>query len=199
MAVLVIAALGLWIAGGRIIDPTMVALLAIAVMIALAVVSWSDIVGNTPAWNVLVWFATLVVLADGLNKVGVVNWLGRGASVLLADRSPLLAMALLVMVFFLLHYMIAGLAAHTTALLPVFLAAGASMPGIPIRSYALLLVFSLGLMGVITPYACGPAAAYYSSGYVPRRDFWRLGLVFGLIFLEGLVLVGVPYLTRLAV
>ena len=199
MAFLVTAALGLWVAGGRIIDPTMVALLAIAVMIVLGVVSWSDIVGNTPAWNVLVWFATLVVLADGLNKVGVVDWLGRGASVLLADRSPLLAMALLVTMLFLLHYMIAGLAAHTTALLPVFLAAGASMPGIPIRPYALLLVFSLGLMGVITPYACGPAAAYYSSGYVPRRDFWRLGLVFGFIFLEGLVLVGVPYLTRLAV
>ncbi len=195
MAALVVLALGLWILGSRWVDPTMVALVAISLMLITAIVSWADIVENAPAWNVLVWFATLVVLADGLNKVGVVDWFGRGASALLAGQPPILVMVLLVALFFALHYMIAGLAAHATALLPVMIAAGSAVPGMPVRPFALLLVFSLGLMGVLTPYACGPSAVYYASGYVPRGDFWKLGLLFGLIFLGVLLFVGVPYLT----
>jgi L-tartrate/succinate antiporter len=198
MAALVLIALALWIAGARVIDPTMVALVGISLMLVSGIVSWGDVVGNTPAWNVLVWFATLVVLADGLNKVGVVDWFGRGASAMLAGRSPLVVTATLVTLFFILHYIVAGLAAHTTALLPVMLAAGASIPGVPVRGFAMLLVFSLGLMGVLTPYACGPSAAYYESGYLPRGDFWRLGLIFGAIFLAVLLVIGLPYLTRLA-
>jgi L-tartrate/succinate antiporter len=195
MAALVIVALALWIAGGRIIDPTMVALVGISLMLIFAVVSWEDIVGNRAAWNVLVWFATLVVLADGLNKVGVVDWIGRGASSALAGHSPMFVMSMLVGLFFLLHYMFASLVAHTTALLPVFIAAGAAVPGMPVRTFVMLLGFSLGIMGVLTPYATGPAPVYFSSGYIARRDFWRLGLVFGLIFLGALLLVGGPYLS----
>jgi L-tartrate/succinate antiporter len=190
------AARELWIVGTRVIDPTTVALVGISLMLVTGIVSWPDILGNTPAWNVLVWFATLIVLADGLNKVGVVDWFGRGASSLLAGRSPLVVTASLVALFFALHYIIAGLAAHTTALLPVMIAAGASIPGVPVRGFVMLMVFSLGLMGVLTPYACGPSAVYYESGYLPRRDFWRLGLIFGAIFLTALLVIGIPYLAR---
>jgi L-tartrate/succinate antiporter len=58
----------------------------------------------------------------------------------------------------------------------------------------MLLAYSIGLMGVITPYATGPAPVYFGSGYIPRRDFWVLGFVFGLIFLGALIVVGAPYL-----
>lgn len=195
MAVLVVIALGLWIAGGSVIDATMVALVAISLMLIFAVVSWDDIVGNRAAWNVLVWFATLVVLADGLSRVGVVDWVGRGASTALAGHSPMFVMTVLVVLFFMLHYMFASLTAHATALLPVFVAAGASVPDMPVRVFAMLLVFSLGIMGVLTPYATGPAPVYFASGYILRKDFWRLGLVFGLIFLGALLLIGMPYLS----
>jgi len=50
------------------------------------------------------------------------------------------------------------------------------------------------LMGVVTPYATGPAPVYFASGYISRKDFWRLGLIFGLIFLGALLLAGTPYL-----
>jgi L-tartrate/succinate antiporter len=50
------------------------------------------------------------------------------------------------------------------------------------------------LGGVITPYATGPGLAYYNSGYMPPADFWRLGTVFGLIFLGALLAIGVPLL-----
>ena len=60
----------------------------------------------------------------------------------------------------------------------------------PLRTLGLLLAFSLGLMGVITPYATGPAPVYYGSGFVPRGDFWRLGALCGALFLASLLGVG---------
>jgi len=99
-----------------------------------------------------------------------------------------------VIIFFLVHYMFASVTAHTSAVLPVLLAAGAAVPGMPVRVFALLLVYSLGMMGVITPYASGPAPVYFGSGYISRRAFWTLGFVFGLIFLAALLVIGAPYL-----
>ena len=96
--------------------------------------------------------------------------------------------------FFLVHYMFASLTAHTMAVLPALLSAGAVIPGMPVQVLALLLVYSIGLMGVITPYATGPAPVYFGSGFIPRKDFWALGFVFGLIYLTTLLGVGIPYL-----
>jgi di/tricarboxylate transporter len=115
---------------------------------------------------------------------------------LLSGASPYLAMVALVSFFFLIHYLFASLTAHTIAVLPALLAAGTAFPGIPVRVLAMLLVYSIGLMGVITPYATGPAPVYFGSGFIPRRDFWVLGLVFGLIYLTALLGIGLPYLMR---
>ena len=82
----------------------------------------------------------------------------------------------IVVVFFVSHYMFASLTAHTTALLPVFIAAVAAVPDLPIKQVSLLLCYTLGLMGVLTPYATGAAPIYYASGYVSRKEFWRLGV-----------------------
>jgi L-tartrate/succinate antiporter len=192
MALLVVLALGLWIGGARFVDPAMVALVAISLMLICGVVSWDDILSNKSAWNVLAWFATLVVLGDGLSKVGFAAWFGQHAAAWLSGYAPTTVMIALVAVFFLVHYMFASLTGHVTALLPVLLAAGAAVPGMPVRTLALLFAFSLGLMGVLTPYATGPAPVYYSCGFLSRREFWLLGLVFGLIFLVALLVIGVP-------
>jgi L-tartrate/succinate antiporter len=194
MAVLVLLALVLWIFAGKWISATTVALAVIALMLIAKIVTWQDILSNKPAWNVLVWFATLVTLADGLNRVGFVSWFAEGAAASLTGLSPILVMVILVFLFFVIHYLFASVTAHVTAVLPVILAAGAAIPGMPVRIFALLLCFSLGIMGVLTPYATGPAPAYYASGYVSRREFWTLGLIFGIIFFLALLIIGFPYL-----
>jgi L-tartrate/succinate antiporter len=198
MAALVLLALGLWIFGSSIVNATTVALIVIALMILTRIVAWEDIIRNKQAWNVLVWFATLVTLAAGLSRVGFVSFVAKGVAAALGGLSPLVILALLVAFFFVVHYMFASLTAHTTAVLPVVLAAGAAIPGMPVKVLALLLVYSLGLMGVITPYATGPAPVYYGSGYIARKDFWLLGLVMGAIFVGALLLIGMPYLLNFA-
>ena len=198
MGALAVMSLGLWIFATTVIDATMVAMIAVSLMLVTGIVSWDDVVGNKPAWNVLAWFATLVVLADGLNRVGFVTWLGRGTAAMLVGYSPLVVMTLLVTLFYVMHYAFAGITAHTTAVAPVMLAVGAAVDGMPIRTFVLLLGFSLGIMGVLTPYATGPAPLYYGCGFIARRDFWRLGFLFGMLFLAALLGVGLPWLLAMA-
>ncbi len=194
MAALVLAALCLWVLGGDLLNATTVVLAVVCLMVVARVVDWDDIVGDRRAWDTLLYFATLLTLADGLKRTGVVAWAAVSVSAMLKGFPPLVVMAILVTFFFLVHYLFASLTAHTTAVLPALLAAGAAVPGMPVKVFAMLLAYSIGLMGVITPYATGPAPVYFGSGYIPRRDFWVLGFVFGLIFLGALLLVGVPYL-----
>ncbi|MDP3046504.1 MAG: anion permease [Chloroflexota bacterium] len=197
MGILVILALGLWIFAADYIDTTAVALLVLSLMILTNVLNWEDVITNKNAWNVLVWFATLVTLADGLNKVGFLTWFAKGASAALTGIPVVPMMVLFVALFFFIHYMFASLTAHTTALLPVILAAAIVVPGMPVKPLVLLLCYTLGLMGILTPYATGPSPIYYGSGYITRKDFWVLGLVFGAIFLAVLLIIGVPYLMML--
>ncbi len=108
---------------------------------------------------------------------------------------PFTAMIVLVLVFYFTHYLFASITAHVTALLPVMLAVGASIPGIDMPQFALLLCLTLGIMGILTPFATGPSPVYYGSGYLPTKDYWRLGAVFGVLFIATLLIVAVPWLT----
>ncbi len=194
MALLAVAALASWIFARDLVDPTAVAMAVVVAMVVCRIVSWDEVLAHKPAWNILVWFATLVALAEGLNRVGFIAWLTRNAAARLSGLPPLQVMVALLALFFFVHYLFASLSAHATAVLPVVLAAGAAVPGLPVDKFALLLCHSLGLMGVLTPFATGPAPVYFGSGYLSRRDFWRLGLVFGLVFFAALAVIEAPLL-----
>ena len=193
VAALVLMALAFWIFGARYANPTTVALIVVVGMLVTRVFTWDDMLKYPAAWNTLAWFATLVTLADGLTRVGFVKWFAESIAGQLAGVSPTAAMVVLIAVFFFSHYMFASVTAHTTAMLPVMLAVGSTVPDMPMRPYALLLCLTLGIMGVISPYGMGPSPVYYGSGYLPTRDYWRLGAIFGLIFFAVFLAVGVPW------
>jgi L-tartrate/succinate antiporter len=194
LGVLVLLALGMWIFGGDYIHATTAALVVISLMLVLGVVSWDDIVKNSAAWNTLAWFATLVALADGLNRVGFVKWFADTIGAHMSGFSPFTAMILLVLVFYFTHYLFASVTAHVTAMLPVMLAVGMTIPGIDISEFALLLCLTLGIMGILTPFATGPSPVYYGSGYLPSKDYWRLGAIFGVLFIAAMLIIAVPWL-----
>jgi L-tartrate/succinate antiporter len=194
LAVLVVLALALWIFGGDFINATTAALVVISLMLVLGVVTWDDIVKNSAAWNTLAWFATLVALADGLNRVGFVKWFAESIAGQMGGLSPFVAMIGLVIVFYVTHYLFASITAHVTAMLPVMLAVGMAIPGMDMPQFALLLCLTLGIMGILTPYATGPSPVYYGSGYLPSKDFWRLGAIFGVLFIVAFLVLALPWL-----
>lgn len=191
---LVLLSLGLWVFGGKRIDATTVCLLAVSLMLAMQVVSWEDITRYKSAWNTLVNLATLVVMANGLTRSGFVDWFATTMSTHLEGFSPNTTVIVLVLVFYFAHYLFASLTAHTATMLPVILAIAKGIPGIPMEQLCLLLVLSIGIMGCLTPYATGAGVIIYGCGYVKSKDFWRLGAIFGVIYISMLLLVGWPIL-----
>jgi L-tartrate/succinate antiporter len=198
MAALAIAALTGWILGGAVLSPVLVSLVVVSLMVITGVVTWNDILANKPGWNVLIWFARLVAMADGLNQVGFLAWFAARSSTGLAGLPVLGVALLLIAIFFVIHYLFASTTAHATAVLPPFLAAIVAVPDMPVRAVAFSIVFSLGLMGVLTPYGTGPAPVWFSAGYISTRDFWKLGAVMGTLFLLVLLAIEFPYLLYMA-
>jgi L-tartrate/succinate antiporter len=191
---LVVIALGLWIFGANLMDATTVALLVVGLLVVTRTVTWTNVLDDRPAFNTLIWFGTLVTLAGGLATTGVVGWLAAQVGPHLAAMSPLGGLIGLIVLFVGLHYLFASTTAHTTALLPLMLTLATQIPGLPIAKAALALCLALGIMGIITPYGCGPSPVYAGSGYLPGRDFWRLGAIFGAAYLLVFLLIGVPFL-----
>ena len=205
MAGLVLLAMFLWITGSNpniklpilganYINATMVVLVVISLLLVTKVIDFADIIAEKNAWEVFFYFTSLLTLASGLNEIGFIKWIAEGISHPLAGMSPTLALILLVSLFFWIHYFFSSVTSHAAAVLPVVLAVGAGIPGVSLPMLTLLCCYSLGLMGVISPYATGPAPMYYGSGYIGKRDFWKFGLIFGLIYFAGLLVVVYPWL-----
>ncbi len=122
LAFLVVSALALWIFGGSFIDATTVGIVVVSLMIVLGVVTWNDVLGNRPAWNTFVWFASLVTLAAGLSSVGFLKWVATRMTAHLTGFTSTSVIVALALAYFLFHYMFASITAHTTALFPMMLA-----------------------------------------------------------------------------
>lgn len=197
MAGLVLLALGFWILAPDVVHAAAVALGVLCLMVGTGIVQWEDVLSNRSAWNVLVWFATLVTLADGLTRLGFTPWLGSIAAGFMTGLSPTLVMLFLVALFFISHYLFASVTAHTVAMVPVFVGLAAALPGINLTVFAHLLCYSLGLMGILTPYGTGPSPIYYASGYFTAGEFWKSGALFGGLFLAALLGIALPTLLTL--
>ena len=120
-------------------------------MLTMRVVSWKEMAGNHTAWTTLTLLATLVTLAGGLSRTGFVKWFADGVAAHMGGLSPTFTIIALVTVYFCSHYMFASLTAHTSAMMPVMLAVGLGIPGVPADKLALALALTTGIMGVITP------------------------------------------------
>ena len=197
MLILAMVALVIWIAGGEYVEAAIAAILIILLMVILGVVSWDDILRNTSAWNMLIWFATMVTLARGLAETKFVEWVGQSIAPMLSTLGTSAAIVLLVGTFYYMHYLFASTSAHTSALLPGFLGVAALIPDVSPMTGALLLAYPLGLIGILTPYGIGPSPIYYGGGYIPGRDFWIYGFILGLIFFLVYMVIIIPWLAFL--
>lgn len=194
---LVCSALVLWIAAAHHIEPALTAILVVLLMVVLRVVSWADVVGHAQAWSMLIWFASLVTLAGGLAETGFVAWTARSLAPIVSPLGRYEAVIAIVGTYFFLHYFFASITAHTTTLMPVFLALAVTIPGIAPATWGLLLGYPLGLMSILTTYAAGQNVIYYGSGFVTRRAFWTLGFGMGVLYLTVYLAIVLPWLAWL--
>ena len=191
MAGLATVALVLWIFNKELgIDSTTVAISVVSIMVLTNVITWDDLISNKAAFNVLIWFASLVAMAAGLKKVGVLDWIGANTQVMLSGMTPTELIISLLVLFFLLHYFFASVTAHVTALVPIFMTIAINLlTPEQIVPFTIILAGSLGVMGIITPYGTGPSPIWYGAGYISQARWWALGAIFGALYL-GVIILG---------
>lgn len=192
MAFLATVALILWIFGKDLgINATTTAISIVSIMVLTGVITWDDLLGEKAAFNVFIWFSTLVAMADGLKRVGILEYIGKNSQDMLADLNTTSLIIALIVLFYILHYLFASTTAHVTALVPLFLVIASSLlPSEQIIPFTIILAGSLGVMGIITPYGTGPSPIWYGAGYISQARWWALGAIFGLLYLL-VIIIGV--------
>jgi divalent anion:Na+ symporter, DASS family len=171
----------LWIFGSQLdIGATTAALVGLGVLLFTTVLTWEDIKAEKGAWDTLVWFAALVMMASFLNELGLIPWFSEWMGGLVQGYNWVPAFLILSLVYFYSHYLFASNTAHVSAMYAAFLAV-ALVVGTPPMLAALVLAFFSNLFSSMTHYGTGPAPIFYGAGYVDMTSWWKTGFLISIV------------------
>ncbi|AKJ40762.1 DASS family sodium-coupled anion symporter [Pragia fontium] len=176
---------------GWAVNPTTAAFIGLSVLLMTGVLSWDDLLKNKGAWDTVVWFAALVMMATFLGKLGLISWLSQtvGGAIDHLGIGWIGGTILLVLVYVYSHYFFASTTAHITAMFAAFFAAGLAL-GAPPALLALILAFSSSLMMSLTHYGTGTAPIIFGSGYATLAEWWKTGFVLSVVNLIIWITIG---------
>lgn len=175
------------------LDPTVVALVGLFVLIITGTLDWDDVLSEKSAWDTLIWFGALIMLAEQLNKQGVIGWFSKGMSdaIVASGIGWGGTAAILVAVFVFSHYLFASTTAHISAMMLAFLTVGVNLiPPAYVVPFMLLMAAGSAIMMTLTHYATGTSPIIFGSGYVTMGNWWRVGFVMCVVELLIFAVVG---------
>ncbi|WP_394665813.1 anion permease [uncultured Chryseobacterium sp.] len=182
--------LGLWIFGGALsIDATTTAFIGLTLLLLTSVLTWEDVKSEKGAWDTIVWFAVLVMMASSLNELGFIGWFSDLIKIKIGGMTWTVAFPVIILVYFFSHYIFASATAHVAAMYAALLGVGVAV-GIPPILLAMMLGFMGSIYGVLTHYGHGPAPVFFGSGYVDLKVWWLRGLEIGIVLLVIYMIVG---------
>lgn len=190
MLVSFVLLLTLWVLSAPLgIHTTSTALLGLALLLLSGVLTWDDVLKERGAWDTLVWFSALVMMASYLTELGLIPWFSQTVGAWFGGvgwKTGFLALSLL---YFYSHYFFASNTAHVSAMYAPFLGV-ALVLGTPPLLAGLVLAFFSNLFSSMTHYGTGPAPVFFGGGYVEVGDWWRIGLLVSFVNLAVWVGLG---------
>ncbi|WP_159566160.1 DASS family sodium-coupled anion symporter [Budvicia diplopodorum] len=173
------------------VNPTTAAFIGLSILLITGVLSWDDLLKNKGAWDTVVWFAALVMMATFLGKLGLIGWLSQavGGAIDNLGIGWIGGTILLVIVYVYSHYFFASTTAHITAMFAAFFTAGLAL-GAPPALLALILAFSSSLMMSLTHYGTGTAPIIFGSGYATLSEWWKTGFILSVVNLIIWITIG---------
>lgn len=190
MLLVFVAMLFLWITGDFLgIDATAAALAGVVGLLVLKVISWDDILREKGAWDTVLWFGPLVMMAGLLSDLGLITWFSQKMQVGVSGLSWEMAFAVLALVYFFIHYFFASVTAHVNALYAAFLGTLIAF-GAPAMLTAIALAVLSSLSGALTHYGTSPAPAFYGAGYITIQKWWSLAFIISIFNLTIWTIVG---------
>lgn len=175
------------------LDPTVVAFVGLFALIITGTIDWDDVLSEKSAWDTLIWFGALVMLAEQLNKHGVTAWFATNMkdAIVASGIGWLPTAGVLVLAFVFSHYLFASTTAHISAMLLAFLTVGAHLiPPEYIVPFMLMMTAGSAIMMTLTHYATGTSPIIFGSGYVTLGKWWQVGFVMCVVELLIFAVVG---------
>ena len=161
------------------LSPTTVAYVGLASLLVTGVLAWQDVLDEKGAWDALIWFGGLVMLAGQLDRAGLPKAFATAAASFVAGWPWWWALIALLIVYLYAHYAFASLVAHVTAMFPAFFAVAVGLGAPPLLA-ALAYGFFSSLNAAITHYGTGPAPIIFGAGYMTQTEWWRVGFLISL-------------------
>ena len=174
------------------VDPTTTAFIGLGVLLLTGVLDWEDVLKEKSAWDTIVWFSALVMMATFLNKLGLI------ALVLVVHRKR--------------HRQPgpgwAGAAVRcccwptctrtTCSPAPRRTSRPCSAPSTAPGSrsarrrclFALLMAAASNIMMTLTHYATGTSPVIFGSGYTTLGEWWTAGFVMSLVLIVVWLVAG---------
>jgi divalent anion:Na+ symporter, DASS family len=173
------------------VDPTTAAFVGLGLLLLSGVLDWEDVLKEKSAWDTIVWFSALVMMATYLNKLGLIGWFSATleAAIGRLGLGWAGASALLLLAYLYAHYMFASTTAHITAMFAAFYGAGLAL-GAPALPFALMMAAASNIMMTLTHYATGTSPVIFGSGFTTLAEWWRVGFVMSLVLLGVWLVVG---------
>jgi divalent anion:Na+ symporter, DASS family len=180
----------LWVSGEwHGISATTIACVGLALLLLTRVLDWQDVLDEKAAWDALIWFGGLMMLAAQLDKAGFPRAFADAAAGVVGGWPWWWGLSALVVVYVYSHYAFASLVAHTTAMFPAFFAVSIGLGAPPIVA-ALALGFFSALNAAMTHYGTGPAPIVFAAGYLTQAQWWRVGFLISLVHLATWLPIG---------
>lgn len=184
---------GLWMTTAlHHINYTVVALLGISLLFLSNVLTWDDITGERPAWDVFIWYGGLVRMAEALGETGITVKFAQAAASMTVGWTWGAALAVLALVYFYAHYGFASITAHASAMFVPFLAVVIAAGAPPLLSVLVLAYFS-NLSACLTHYGTTPAPIYFGARYVTQKDWWLYGFIVSVLSILVFATVGLGW------
>ena len=181
-----------WIFGpAAAVDPTTTAFIGLSLCLITGVLTWDDVIKEKSAWDTIVWFGALVMMATFLNKLGLIAWFAKSMQTGIGHLGLgwMGASALLMLTYLYAHYAFASTTAHITAMFAAFYGAGLAL-GAPALPFALMMAAASNIMMTLTHYATGTSPVVFGSGYVTLGQWWKTGFIMSVVLILIWLVVG---------
>ena len=181
-----------WIFGpAAAVDPTTTAFIGLSLCLITGVLTWDDVIKEKSAWDTIVWFGALVMMATFLNKLGLIGWFAKSMETGIGHLGLgwVGASALLMLTYLYAHYAFASTTAHITAMFAAFYGAGLAL-GAPALPFGLMMAAASNIMMTLTHYATGTSPVVFGSGYVTLGQWWKTGFIMSVVLILIWLVVG---------
>ncbi|RIY34999.1 DASS family sodium-coupled anion symporter [Psittacicella gerlachiana] len=173
------------------VNATTTAFIGLSILLLTGCLTWQDILEEKAAWDTIIWFAALIMMATFLNRLGLIDWASQHMQngITHLGLGWLSASILLLLAYMYAHYFFASTTAHISAMLGAFLTAGIAI-GAPPMLFSLMMAAASSLMMTLTHYATGTSPVIFSSGYVTLPQWWKAGFVMSVVNLLVFIFIG---------